>query len=298
MKIQLLPLLLLAMILTGCFGQAKFDATNETTIKESARKIADSLPESQREEFGKAIMYFTIGGSDGFKSMMGAAFSGKSTETTTETMLAVNLQSINGLTGEQILTKYRTSLEEARLKREREAAEKEKINALKKEAQKLLDSNKFEDALVKYKAMSEISSGVVAAEAGIAKTTEAMKDFTEKMGYMDKVQITEFSTQRIDTYLKKGTPAVRIALKNTGDRSLDQVKVIVYFKNKDGNTIFEEDFYPVSVSKYSFGGNNKPLKPGYVQEMEKDKYYTIESQLSEWAEGKATAKITDIKFSD
>ena len=52
---------------------------------------------------------------------------------------------------------------------------------------------------------------------------------------MDKVEITEFLAQRIDTYLKKDIPAVRISLKNKGDRSLDKVKVVVYFKDKDGN---------------------------------------------------------------
>ena len=53
--------------------------------------------------------------------------------------------------------------------------------------------------------------------------------------------------------------------------------------------IYEEDFYPILVSKYSFSGDNKPLKPGYVKEMEKGKYYTLESALSDWQEGQATA---------
>ena len=313
MKKKLLFSLALTALLSGCFGPAKFDAANETTVKESVRKIADSLPEDQREEFSEAITYFTLGGSDGFKSMMSAIFSGKP-----ETMLAVNLQSIinlqsiNGLTGEQILTKYRASLEQDRLKKEREAVEKEaqqekeaiekkaqqEREAIEKEAQDLLKDNKFEEALAKYKAMGEISSGVEAAEAGMARTTKAMKDFTEKMDYIGKVQITEFVARRIDTYSKTGIPAVRISLKNTGNLSLDKVKVIVYFQDKNGNTIFEEGFHPVSVSKYSFSGDNKPLKSGYVKEMEKDKYYTIESELSEWAEGEAVAKVTDIEFTE
>ena len=79
---------------------------------------------------------------------------------------------------------------------------------------------------------------------------------------------------------------------------MDMVKVTVYFKDKDGNLIFEEDFHPVSVSEYSYGAANKPLKPGYVRELKKGEYYTVESQLSEWAEGKAVAKVVDIKFSE
>ncbi|WP_018275681.1 DUF6694 family lipoprotein [Teredinibacter turnerae] len=286
----------IVVLLAGCFGPAKFDASSESAIKESTKKIVNDLPEGKREDFQKALMYFSIGGDSGFKSMMGAAFAGKSTESTTEAMLTVNLKAIDGLTGEQIIGKHKTSLEEDRVRREKEKAEREKVSGLKKEAQDLLKSNKFEEALAKYKAMSEISSGVEAAEVGIEKTTKAMEEFTEKMNYMDKVEITEFRAQRIDTYLKKQVPAVRISLKNKGDRSLDKVKVIVYFQDKDGNTIFEEDYFPVLVSEYSFSGDNKPLKPGYVKEMEKDKYYTLESALSDWQEGKAIAKVVDIEF--
>lgn len=286
----------LVLLLSGCFGPAKFDSSSDASIKESTKKIVESLPETNREEFQKALMYFSIGGEGGLKAMMGAAFAGKSSDATNEAMLAANLKTIDGLTGEQILEKYRSSLEQDRINREKEEAERQKVTSLKKEAQELLDSNKFEEALSKYKALSEISSGVEAAEAGIEKTTEAMKEFTEKMNYMDKVEITEFLAKRIDTYLKKEIPAVRISLKNKGDRSLDKVKVVVYFKDKAGNTIFEEDFHPVLVSKYSFSGDNKPLKPGYVKEMEKDKYYTLESALFDWQEGKAIPKVVDIEF--
>ncbi|PWF90645.1 hypothetical protein DD549_17380 [Shewanella algae] len=221
---------------------------------------------------------------------------GTSPDVTNEAMFAANLKAIDGLTGEEILNKYRSNIEQDRIKREKEEAERKKVTALKKEAEKLLDGNNFEEALAKYKALSEISSGVEAAETGIEKTTKAMEEFTEKMNYMDKVEITDFVAQRIDTYLKKDVPAVRISLKNNGDRSLDKVKVVVYFKGKGGNTIFEEDYHPVLVSKYSFSGDNKPLKPGYVKEMEKGKYYTLESALSDWQEGEATAKVVDIEF--
>lgn len=286
----------LVLLLSGCFGPAEFDSSSDASIKESTKKIVESLPEANHEEFQKALMYYSIGGEGGLKAMMGAAFAGKSSDATNEAMLAANLKAIDGLTGEQILEKYRSSLEQDRIKREKEEAERQKVTSLKKEAQGLLDSNKFEEALSKYKALSEIQSGVEAAEVGIEKTTEAMKEFTEKMNYMDKVEITEFLAKRIDTYRKKEIPAVRISLKNKGDRSLDKVKVVVYFKDKAGNTIFEEDFHPVLVSKYSFSGDNKPLKPGYVKEMEKDKFYTLESALSDWQEGKAIAKVVDIEF--
>jgi hypothetical protein len=279
--------------LTGCFGPAQFDATDGSTIKESTNLISQSLTEEQREKFKKAIMYFSIGGQEGFKSMMAGAFKGEA-KPDPELTISVNLKSLHDLTGEEILAKYAESLAEDK----RRAEEREKVNSLFKEADKLLKDKKFEESIAKYKAISEIPSGVEKAEKGLMKAQQEMKDFAEKMTYIEQIEVTEFIAKRIDTYSSKGVPAVRIGLKNNGDKSLDRVKVVIYFHDADGKTIFEEDYSPVLVSKYSFGGDNKPLKPGYVKEMKKDSYYTLKSNLSEWAEGQATIKIVDIEFSE
>lgn len=270
--------------LSGCFGEKTLDATNEETLKKSTLSIKESLPKEKLEDFNKAMMYFSIGGESGFKSIMGAAFAGN-TDAAKDSFI-VNLQSIDGLTGVEIINKHKKII-----------SEKKAISDLESDAEELLKSNKFQEAINKYKDMGNILSGVKSSEEGIAKTNKAMHEFTEKMGYIDKIEITEFLAKRIDTYLEKGIPAVRISLKNNGERSLDMVKVIVYFQDKEGRTIFEEDFTPVLVSEYSFSGNNKPLRAGYINEMEKDKFYTIESELSEWVEGKAYAKVVDIRFS-
>lgn len=310
MKKMLLALSLTAL-LAGCFGEPTFDASNETTIKESSQKMAESMTEAQAKEFGSAIVYFTMGGSDGLKNMMRASMSDNS-GATTDAMLALNIKAIDGLTAEEIVKKYKANLEKDRIEKEKRDAEQAKkaaeraekatelaeIRKLKSEAESLLESDQFEKAIAKYEALASYSDGIEAAEAGMAKTNAAVKTFEEKMNYLNKVEITEFVAQRIDTYSKKGVPAVRIGLKNVGDRSLDKVKVVVYFHDKDGNTIYEKDYHPVLVSKYNYGADNKPLKAGYVNEMEKGNYYTLNSQLSEWADGKATAKVIDIEFSE
>lgn len=300
-----LAILMFIVSLSGCFGPATFDASSQASIEESTQKLSETLTPEQSEEFEKALLYFTIGGADGFKAMMGAAFSGNTSSVPSEEVLTNNLKIIDGLTSEQILEKYRTRLEQDRVQREideaereKEKAEREKVSSLKQEAKKLLNSNKFQEALSTYKALSELTAGVDAAEQGISETTKAMEDFAEKMAYLEKVEITEFVAKRISTYSKKETPAVRISLKNTGDRSLDRVKVVVYFNDKNGKTIFEEDYYPVNVRSISLSGNNKPLKPGYVKEMDKDRYYTIDSPLSDWEDGNAVAKVVDLDFTE
>lgn len=282
---RLLLVGILTIILSGCLGEKTFDASSEASIKKSTSAIKESLPQESIEDFNKAVMYFSVGGENGFKAMMGAAFLGKAD--TLKDNFTVNLKVIDGLTGVQIIEKHKNLVHASKA-----------IGDLEREAEELLKNKKFQKALEKYKEIGNIPSGVESSETGIKNTKKAMEDFTEKMHYLDKVEITDFIAKRIDTYLKEGIPSIRISLKNKGDRSLDMVKVTVYFQDKNGQTIFEEHFSPVLVSDYSFSGNNKPLKPGYVYEMEKDKFFTIKSELSEWSEGKAKAKIVDIKFSE
>jgi hypothetical protein len=276
---------ILTIILSGCLGEKTFDASSETSIKKSTKAIQEALPKEKIEDFNKAMMYFFVGGENGFKTMMGAAFLGESDAVRDN--FAGNLKVIDGLTGEQIIEKHKKIV-----------AEQKAVSELENEAENFLENKKFQEALEKYEEIGKIPYGAGSSEAGIKNTKKAMQEFTEKMGYIDNVEITEFTAKRIDTYTENGIPAVRISLKNKGDRSLDMVKVIIYFQDKGGQTIFEEHFTPVLVSDYSFSDNNKPLKPGYVYEMEMDKFLTIESELSEWAEGKAIAKVVDIKFSE
>lgn len=91
---------------------------------------------------------------------------------------------------------------------------------------------------------------------------------------------------------------MRFKLKNNGDRVLSKVKVTVYLKDQSGKVIGEEDFYPVIVSSLSLSGNRKPLKPGYIWEIERGKVFTMKDAPTEWQVGNATAKITEIEFEE
>ena len=237
----------LLLVLTGCFGPNTLDTTSEETIKNSAQAITADMTEAEKNEFSKALMYYSVGGPDGFRSMM-TSLSAYNSKATPETLMAVNLQSLDGMTGQEVLKKYRAALAADKEVRERERAEKEAkeakareerdtVRQLSDEAKALLESKRFEEALAKYHALSEIESAKELAMDGIKDTRTALKAFTEKMEYIDKVAITEFEAKRIDTYSDEDVPAIRVSLKNKGDRSLDKVKVIVYFQNKNGDTI-------------------------------------------------------------
>lgn len=299
----LIPIIL-TLSLTACFGPEKFDSTSQESIKNSAELLSKELPEKDKEDFKNAILYYSMGGDNGFKELMKSHFSDNETEIDSGARVIENLMVLNGLTAEEILNKYRIEKEKLKLMREAKAAEQKaenamraKVLALKEKAESLLESNEFQKAMETYEQLSDLSMGKEAAQEGMAATEQALKAFTEKMNYLDKVKVTEFVATRIDTYRDKDVPAVRISLKNVGDRTLNKVKAVVYFKDKNDETIFEKEYHPVLVSKFSIG-NNDPLKPGYVREMEKGKYYTLDSNLTEWEEGNASLKIVDIEFSE
>ena len=120
----------------------------------------------------------------------------------------------------------------------------------------------------------------------------------EANAYTDQhIELYDLSAKYIDTYLNERVPGVLFKLKNNGERSLDRVEVTVYFKNADGQIIAEEDFHPVLVSTYSMN-DSKPLRPGYIWQMESGKYYTAKQVPSEWQEGSIEASVTDVRFSE
>ncbi|MGE3180886.1 MAG: hypothetical protein AB7N71_04590 [Phycisphaerae bacterium] len=121
----------------------------------------------------------------------------------------------------------------------------------------------------------------------------------EEIAYVSSyLELYDVTAKRMESVLDGTVPGVLFKLKNTGEKTLSKVEVTVYFKDAEGNIIGEEDFLPVLVSEYSFGGGNKPLKPGYVWQMESGKFYSAKSVPSEWEEGNIDAAITDIEFSD
>ena len=119
---------------------------------------------------------------------------------------------------------------------------------------------------------------------------------TAKADYIaEHLELYDLSAKYRDLLLSGRVPGVLFKLRNKGERSLDRIKVVVYFEDAKGSVLAEEDFLPVGVSRFS---DDKPLKPGYIWQMEQGKFYAAESVPSEWKEGAVSAKVTDIEFSE
>ncbi len=77
-------------------------------------------------------------------------------------------------------------------------------------------------------------------------------------------------------------------IKNTGDRTLSQVEIIVYFLDEKGSPVYEKNYTPVLQSSYR---PTPLLKSGYSQKFG----MKAEDAPSEWS-GKVSVKITSVKF--
>jgi rRNA maturation protein Nop10 len=104
----------------------------------------------------------------------------------------------------------------------------------------------------------------------------------------------DFKSKIYDSEFDGKIPGVDFKIKNSGDKTLKKVEVTVYFKDAGQNVIYDEKFFPVLVT--DFGTDNQPLKPNYIWQAEQGHFMSAKNVPSEWLEGNAEVKITDIEF--
>lgn len=123
-----------------------------------------------------------------------------------------------------------------------------------------------------------------------AKASEV--ESPKKIYARESVQIFDFQSKYYSGFDGR-VPGVEFKLRNAGARALKKVEVTVFFKDFGGQTIAEEKYYPVLVTRFD---SSTPLKPGYIWQIERGQFYAAKSVPTEWSEGKAEARVTDIEF--
>ena len=115
---------------------------------------------------------------------------------------------------------------------------------------------------------------------------------SEIQNYIDNyLEIFEIESKYINTYSEKNIPAYKYAIKNTGDETITNLTVTVYFLDKNNKPFYETNDYP--ISEYA---NLKQLKPNYTYRMERQRYQTAkEISPKEWSE-KIKLEIVDVVF--
>lgn len=147
-------------------------------------------------------------------------------------------------------------------------------------------------ALQKASAPSSVSSLTDSAVSS-ADEVNAKPSIEEAAYIKQNLTLYDLEAKYFETYSGR-TPGVNFKMKNNGNRTLNSVTVRIVFKDAEGNAIAEEEYNPVLVSSY--GTDNTPLRPGYIYQNERDKFYTADKVPSEWKSGNASATITDIEF--
>ncbi len=176
-----------------------------------------------------------------------------------------------------------------------------KVDEVMSQAKQLEKKKKLYAAKEKYQEALELDSKLVEASEKIKELNKEIKSIKKKRAYIKKKQayiknvvLYDFKAKYYKKqYSEDWVPGVNFKLKNKGNRTLKEVDVTVYFKDANGTIIAEETYYPVLVTKYS---DNKPLKPNYIWQLERNKFYKADSVPSEWKEGAVSAKITNIEF--
>ena len=240
-----------------------------------------------------------------FRDIMGAAFAsafGNKKEKEIEQALAKKYENANiptttqkqtfQLVKEQDGWKVFLDWKAEKIKKEKQA----RIQKLLDEAKQLKKEKKLNGALDKYQQVLKLDSEMVEAQKEIEETKKEIESFKEKQYYIKNVILYGLKAKYYTTIFDERVPGVEFKIKNKGNRTLKEVEVTVYFKDVKGNIIAEETYHPVLVSKYSFGRDNKPLRPNYIWQMERGKFYKADSVPDEWKEGAVSAKITNIEF--
>lgn len=101
------------LVTAGCLGPAKFDVSNKETIEKSTNRIVEGLSEAERAEFIEALKYYSKWGNtnifedNGAQNDQNSIVFGKAQNFVDDIELAAKLKFLDGLTGMQIIEKYR-----------------------------------------------------------------------------------------------------------------------------------------------------------------------------------------------
>lgn len=133
--------------------------------------------------------------------------------------------------------------------------------------------------------------------SGSAVASDAGSRTAEEAAYIrDHLKIYSVDAHYYDSLLDGRVPGVDFKIKNSGNRTLNEVKVRIVFYDGSDKPIGEEEYYPVLVTSSGFGDNNTPLRPNYIWQQESGQFYAAKSVPSEWKTGKVSATISDIEF--
>jgi len=259
----------LVIFFSGC-GEPVMDATDEESALASIEKLSADMTAAEKKAFEEAVFLVSRHGEDApdreLPKGVGHRVHGK---TTAEIM------------GEAEVIRERL---------DREA----RIRELLRRADEGLLESEYAEALAAIGEARAAGAETEDVQEREASVQAAMADRLAALEYIEQVVLYDLKADTYNTVLDSSVPGVEFKLKNAGDRSLARVVVTVYFQDGEGNDISEEEYVPVSASRF----DSSALKPNYIWQHERDKFYRADGVPSEWRVGAVRAAVTELGFAE
>jgi hypothetical protein len=113
----------------------------------------------------------------------------------------------------------------------------------------------------------------------------------------DDIDITILEARIITNIFNERKAGFRYKIKNNSSETIYEMKIVVYFYDKNGNIYYEDERIPISSESWT---NPIILKPNYsviLPEADERKYSTVDKMdIEEWDEGKIKIVIKDIEL--
>lgn len=163
----------------------------------------------------------------------------------------------------------------------------EKINKLRNEAEEFEKNKQFDSAIEKLKE-------IISLDAQDKESVKKIENLEEKIKCIKNISIYDFNSQYYETYFEGNIPGITFKIKNMTSKELTLIETTVSFKDSTGTVICEEKYYPVNTN--NLFGNSDSLKPNHIWQLDRGYYYKAESVPSEWQEGSAEIKVTNVEY--
>ncbi len=132
-----------------------------------------------------------------------------------------------------------------------------------------------------YKSMEELKAYPAMNNSKLSNDNK-----NNNLDYINNLEISPIEVKFFNDKTYIGTNNVKI--KNIGNRTVANVEITFYFKDKNNTTIYEE--------KMHFIDNDKPLKPNYIYQIAKGLFMSFNNVPDEWQEKNVDYKVTKITF--
>jgi len=115
--------------------------------------------------------------------------------------------------------------------------------------------------------------------------------------YASKIQIVSVLAERGENALGQKGAVINLKVKNTGDKTIDDLVLTVFFLDTTGSAIYDDDFAIASSNSTAqstatiSNWDLRPIKPNYVRQRNGVMSLNVPS---EWKEGSVTVKVKSV----